>query len=173
MNESALMVLLRLIHIIAGVFWVGTVFVIAWFLLPSNKETGQAGLVVMQEVMMKRKLSVYLVITMALTILSGLTMYARMMMITHGVWASTMMAKVLGVGALCAIVAGGVGGSISKRTGMQMAAIGSAIKASGQPPTPAQLDEIGALQAKSQKVMGFVAILLVIALAAMASARYL
>jgi uncharacterized membrane protein len=173
MNESALMIVLRLLHIISGVFWVGTVFIIAWFLLPSNKSTGQAGLTVMRDVMVKRKLSIYLMIAMGLTILSGLTMYAHMMMVSHGVWASSMMAKVLGVGALCAIVAGALGGSISKRTGMQMAAIGKAIDESGQPPTSAQLREIDALQAKSQKVMAFVAILLVVALAAMASARYM
>jgi hypothetical protein len=173
MNGSALMILLRLIHILGGVFWVGTVFVITWFLLPSNKTTGQAGLVVMQEVMMRRKLSVYLMVAMGLTILSGLAMYARMAMITHGVWASTTNAKVLGFGALCGIVGGAIGGSISKATGMKMAAIGKAIQDSGQPPTEAQRSEITALQEKMQKVMSFVAILLVLAVAAMASARYL
>jgi hypothetical protein len=172
-NESALMIILRLIHILGGVFWVGTVFIITWFLLPANKTTGQAGLVVMQEVMMRRKLSVYLMTAMGLTILSGLTMYARMAMITHGAWASTTNAKVLGFGALCGIVGGAIGGSISKATGMKMAAIGKAIQDSGQPPTEAQKSEIGALQEKMQKVMSFVAILLILAVAAMASARYL
>ena len=173
MNEAALMIFLRLIHIIAGVFWVGTVFVIAWFLIPSNKETGQAGLVVMQEIMVRRKLSIYLMIAMGLTILSGLTMYGRMVMVTHGEWASSTMARVLGFGALCGIVGGAVGGSISKATGLKMAAIGKAIQDSGGPPTEAQRAEIGALQDKMQKVMGYVAILLIVAVAAMASARYL
>jgi uncharacterized membrane protein len=172
-NESALMVFLRLIHILSGVFWVGTVFFITWFLFPATKTAGQAGLVVMQEVMMRRKMSVYLMIAMGLTILSGLTMYARMAMITHGAWASTAPAKVLGFGALCGIVGGALGGSISKATGMKMAAIGKAIHESGGPPTEAQKAEIGVLQDKMQKVMRIVALLLVLAVAAMASARYL
>ncbi|MEO7367372.1 MAG: hypothetical protein ABIZ36_05410 [Gemmatimonadaceae bacterium] len=173
MHEAALMIFLRLIHILGGVFWVGTVFVIAWFLIPSNRATGPAGIVVMQEVMVRRKLSIYLMAAMGLTILSGLAMYGRMMMITHGAWASTAMAKVLGFGALCGIVGGAIGGSVSKAAGLRMAAIGNAIQDSGQAPTEAQKAELGALQGKMQKVMGYVAILLVIAVAAMASARYL
>ena len=167
------MVILRLIHILGGVFWVGTVFFLAWFLLPANKTTGQAGLVVMQDVMMRRKLSVYLMTAMGLTILSGLLMYGRTIMITNGEWAHTTMARVLGFGALCGIVGGGLGGSVSKATGLRMAAIGKAIQDSGQPPTESQKAEIAALQAKNEKVMRYVAILLILAVAAMASARYL
>ena len=154
MTEAAIMIFLRLIHILSGVFWVGTVFVIAWFLIPSNRATGPAGIVVMQEVMVRRKLSVYLMTAMGLTILSGLAMYARMMMTTHGAWGSTTMAKVLGFGALCGIVGGAVGGSVSKATGLKMAAIGRAIQDSGAPPTEVQKAEIGALQNKMQTVMG-------------------
>jgi len=172
-NESALMVILRLIHILGGVFWVGTVFFLAWFLLPANKTTGQSGLVVMQDVMMRRKLSVYLMAAMGLTILSGLLMYGRTIMITNGEWAHTTMAKVLGFGALCGIVGGGLGGSVSKATGLRMAAIGKAIQDSGQPPTEAQRAEIAALQDKLEKVMRYVVVLLILAVAAMASARYL
>ena len=173
MNESALMVFLRLIHIIGGVFWVGSVLFLAWFLLPAQRSVGQAGLVVMQEVMMRRKMSVYLMTAMGLTILSGLTMYARMAMITHGVWASTTDAKVLGFGALCGIVGGAIGGSSSRKTGLRMAAIGKAIQESGGPPTEAQKAEIATLQEQAQKVLRIVAVLLLLAVAAMASARYL
>lgn len=167
------MVFLRLVHIISGIFWVGTVFNIAWFLLPANRTTGQAGMVMMQELMMKRKLSIYLTLAMLLTILSGLTMYGRMIMVTHGEWASSMMARVLGFGALCGIVGGAIGGSVSKATGMKMAAIGKAIQDSGQPPTEAQRAEIATIQSKMEKMMSFVVILLILAVAAMASARYL
>ncbi len=173
MNEAALMIFLRLIHILGGIFWVGTVFLIAWFLIPSNRATGSAGIVVMQEVMVRRKLSIYLMAAMGLTILSGLAMYARMMMMSHGAWGSTTMAKVLGFGALCGIVGGAIGGSVSKASGLKMGAIGKAIQESGKPPTESQKAEIGALQDRMQTVMGYVAILLVIAVAAMASARYL
>jgi uncharacterized membrane protein len=173
MNDSVLMILLRLIHIIGGVFWVGTVFLIAWFLMPAQRATGQAGLTFVEELMIRKKLRVYLIVTMALTILSGLAMYARYMVLTHGQWGSSTMGKVLGFGALCGIVAGGIGSSSGRRTGMKMIAIAEAIRSSGGPPSAAQQAELHAIENKAAGEMKLVAALLVIAVAAMASARYL
>ncbi|HXV15583.1 MAG TPA: hypothetical protein VD758_02325 [Gemmatimonadaceae bacterium] len=173
MNESTMMVILRLIHIIGGVFWVGTVLMIAWFLMPATKATGQSGLAVMQDVMMRQKLSVYLMTAMGLTILSGLAMYVHLSMATNGAWSSSTMGKVLGFGALCGIVGGAIGGSNSRSTGLKMAAIGKAIQESGKPPTEEQRAEIDRLQTSAQKVLRIVAVLLLLAVASMASARYL
>lgn len=173
MTENALMVVLRLIHIIAGIFWVGTVFLLAWFLLPAQRTTGMAGLSFVEELMMRKKLRIYLILTMVLTILSGLTMYAHYMMASHGEWASSTMAKVLGFGAVCGIIAGGVGASSGKRMGMKMIAMGNEIRGSGGSPSPAQQAQLDALQNKAAGEMKLVAALLVIAVAAMASARYL
>ena len=106
MSENIVMIVLRLIHIIAGVFWVGTAFLIAWFLMPAQRATGMAGMTFVEELMLRKKLRVYLILTMVLTILSGLAMYGRYMMLSHGQWGSSTMAKVLGFGALCGIVAG-------------------------------------------------------------------
>jgi uncharacterized membrane protein len=172
-NESLLMVVLRLIHIIGGVCWVGTAFLIAWFLIPTQKATGMAGLAFVEELMLRRKMRTYLMLAMIFTILSGLAMYARLSMLTHGQWASSTMGRVLGFGALCAIVAGGIGGSSGKRTGEKMVAIGDAIRSSGGSPSPAQQAELDAELNKAAGKMKLVAALLVLAVAAMAAARYL
>lgn len=173
MNGSTLMIVLRLFHILGGVFWVGTAFLIAWFLIPSHRATGEAGMTFVHEVMIRQKLRVYLAVAMILTILSGLAMYVRIMMVSHGAWGSTTTAKVLGFGALCAIVAGGLGGSVGGATGAKMVALGQSIKDSGQPPTEIQHAQMEAFQDRLQGTMRLVAVLLVIAVAAMASARYL
>lgn len=173
MNESVLMIVLRLIHIIGGIFWVGTAFLIAWFLMPTQKATGMAGLTFVEELMIRKKLRVYLILAMAFTILSGLAMYARYIMLTHGQWGSSTMGKVLGFGALCGIVAGGLGASSGKRTGTKMVAFADHIRKSGGVPSAAQQAEVDALLNKAAGEMKLVAALLVIAVAAMASARYL
>ncbi len=173
MNESALMVVFRLIHIVGGVFWAGTAFLIAWFLMPVQKATGMAGLTFVEELMVGKKLRVYLVLTMVFTILSGFAMYARMAIVTHGHWASSRMGMVLGFGALCGIVAGGLGASSGKRTGTRMIAFAETIRNSGGSTSPAQQADIDALLNKARGEMQVVAGLLVIAVAAMASARYL
>ncbi|MEO5903468.1 MAG: hypothetical protein ABIQ55_05585 [Gemmatimonadaceae bacterium] len=173
MNEAALMIVLRLIHVIAGVFWAGTAFLIAWFLIPTHRATGQAGLTFVSELMVRRKLRVYLAAAMGFTILSGLAMYVRMMMLTHGTWAHTTSAKVLGFGAICAIIGGGVGTSISGRTGAKMVALGQQIQATGQPETDAHRAQIDGYLSTMQGAMRIAAGLILIAIATMASARYL
>lgn len=173
MSEGALMIVLRLIHIICGVFWAGAAMTMAWFLLPAQRAMGQPGGAFMMQLMMKQKLRTIVISAMALTILSGLTMYIRLSMITHGVWASSRMGMTLGVGAVAAIIAGGIGGIGTGRYGARLMAIGAQVQASGGPPTEDQKNEIASLQQKTQTAFRIIAVLLLIAVAAMASARYL
>lgn len=173
MSESALMISLRLIHIIGGIFWVGTAMLIAWFLGPAQRATGIAGLTFFEELMVNRKLQVYLPVSMGAAILSGIAMYIRFIVITHGEWASSPTAKVLGFGAICGIVAGGIGASVGRRTGERMVAIAQDIRRAGGAPTDAQRAELSELGNKAAPKMRIVAALLVIAVAAMASARYI
>ena len=88
MNENALMIVLRLVHILGGIFWVGTAVLIAWFFIPAHRSTGAAGMIFIQELMIRRKLRFYLTLAMILTILSGLGMYARLIAVSQGQWAS-------------------------------------------------------------------------------------
>lgn len=173
MNESALMIVLRLVHIISGVFWVGAVLLVAWFILPSQSVLGQAAGVFMQELMMRRRLRLYLMVTMILTILSGLVMYARLSMLTQGAWAASTTGRVLGVGALAAIIAGAIGGISGARTARKMGELGAAIQAAGGQPTETQRSEMAAIMSGAQSKLRIVGVLLLITVAAMASARYL
>jgi uncharacterized membrane protein len=171
MGENALMIVLRLVHILAGIFWAGGIALLSWFILPAQSAVGQAGMAFMQELMMRRRARFYITMAMVLTVLSGLFMYARLAMTTEGVWAASTTAKVLGVGALAAIIAGGIGSAVG-RTAKKMAQLGATIQAAGGTPSEAQRAEMAALQARAQKTLRIVALLLVITVAAMASARY-
>jgi hypothetical protein len=169
-----LTIVLRLIHIIGGVFWVGTVLVLAWFVGPAQRAMGGATSVTfLEQLMIRQKLRIYLSLAMVLTVLSGLTMYARYVMTTHGQWASTTPAKVLGLGGLLGIIGGAVGASSGARRGGKIVAIGEAMRSAGGTLTPQQESELGELQNKTANELRIVAALLVIAVAAMASARYL
>ena len=173
MNEAMLMIILRLVHILGGIFWAGTALLIAWFLIPAHRSTGAAGMTFINELMIRRKLRFHLTLAMILTILSGLGMYARMIAVSDGQWASTTMAKILGFGAIAGIIAGGLGGFVSGSIAAKMAALGKTIQDSGQPPTETQNVQMETHQDTMQSVMRIVAVLLLIAVAAMASARYL
>jgi hypothetical protein len=56
MDERTITIILRLVHILAGVFWAGTVFLMAGFLVPTMRATGREGGVFVQYLMRERRL---------------------------------------------------------------------------------------------------------------------
>src|SRR6476620_107350 len=166
------MVVLRLIHIVCGVFWVGGALSVAFFILPAQRAIGQPGMLFVRQLMMVQKFRSFMLGAAVLTILSGLTMYTRYAMAGGG-WAQSHTGMILGAGALAAIIAAGIGTGYVGTIGKKMLEVGAAIQASGGPPSDAQKAEMSALQGKMQSAYSAVAILLLITVAAMASARYL
>jgi hypothetical protein len=171
MDERTITIILRLVHILAGVFWAGTVFLMAGFLIPTMRATGREGGVFVQYLMRKRRLQAALVIAMFLTVLSGITMYAKLAAATHGAWASTAPGIAYGIGAGAAIVGAIVGAVFGGSAGRRIAAIGARIGAAG--PSPEQQAEIGRLQARVSNGTRLAAGCLAVAAGAMAVARYL
>jgi uncharacterized membrane protein len=171
MDERTVILLLRLIHILAGIFWVGAIFLIAGFLLPTARATGREGGRFMQHLMLQRRLPVFLAIAMLLTVLSGFTLYGRIVAATHGAWAGTPPGIAYGVGGLAAILGALVGMLVSGPAARRMAAIGQQTAQGGA--SSEQQAEIGRLQGRmvlgSRLVAGFLAF----SAGTMAVARYL
>jgi uncharacterized membrane protein len=172
MDEPTITIVLRLIHILAGIFWVGAIFLIAGFLVPAVRATGPEGGRFMQHLMLRRRLPVFLLIAMLLTVISGFTMYARLAAATDGAWASTPPGIGYGVGGLAAILGAVVGGAISGPAARRMAAIGQLASQSGGL-SGEQQAEMKKLQARSALGSRVTASLLAVAAGAMAIARYL
>jgi uncharacterized membrane protein len=171
MNDQTITLLLRLIHILAGIFWVGAIFVVAGFLLPTMRATGREGGRFMQHLMQQRRLPIFLAIAMLLTVLSGFAMYGRLMAATNGAWGGTPPGIAYGVGGLAAVLGAALGMAVSGPAARRMAAIGQRAAQGG--PSAEEQAEIGRLQGRmvlgSRLVAGFVAV----AAGAMAIARYL
>jgi uncharacterized membrane protein len=70
-----LMLILRLIHIFAGVFWVGATLTTSFYVGPTTEATGERGRHVMQYLMTKARLSTAMTVAAILTVLAGYTMY--------------------------------------------------------------------------------------------------
>ena len=171
--DQTITLVLRLAHIVGGVLWVGAGFLMVGFIFPTVRETGPAGGRFMQELMQRRRLSVFMNTAAGLTMLSGFIMYGRIVGATNGAWAGTRAGMVFGLGGLATILAAIIGGAIVGRGGAQLAKLSQAAQASGGAPSPEQAAEIGRLQARMTKAMRAVAVLLFIAVAAMATGRYL
>jgi uncharacterized membrane protein len=173
MNDNAITLLLRLIHILAGIFWVGVAFLMAGFLIPTVRETGEAGGRFMQHLMLRRRLPVFMGIAMLLTILSGFTMYGRLVAATNGAWAGTRPGMAYGIGGLAAVLGAVLGMSIAGSAGRRMAAIGQSIAQAGKPPSAEQQADMKRLQGRMSLGAGLTAGLLAVAAGAMAIGRYL
>jgi hypothetical protein len=172
MDDPTITLLLRLIHILAGIFWVGAIFIIAGFLLPTMRTTGKEGGRFMQHLMQQRRLPIFLAVAMLLTVLSGFTLYGRLVSATQGAWAGTRPGIAYGIGGLAAILGALVGMLVSGSAARRMATIGQRVAVEGAP-SGEQQAEIERLQGRmvlgSRLVAGFLAV----AAGAMAVARYL
>jgi uncharacterized membrane protein len=163
--------LLRLTHILAGVFWAGTAILIAGFIEPVARASGPEGGRFMQRLVQVRRLPVYLEITTLLTVLSGIALYWRASGGLQWAWVTTGPGLAFLLGGLAAFVAALLGQFVNAPTAARMALVAGSINADG--PSPSLLTEMGTLQARLRLATRVGATLLALATAGMAIARYL
>jgi len=168
----ALLMVLRLIHIVIGVFWVGAVALIAFMLFPAIRESGPAGGAVMQR-LMARGLNLWLMAAAILTVLSGLTLYWHDSAgFSSTAWLASGPGRTFGLGAVLALLGVGVGMGVNSRAARQLGALMASIQAAGRPPTAEETATVQRLQDRLGKGGVVAAVLLLLAAAAMAVARY-
>ncbi|AHG92519.1 hypothetical protein J421_4984 (plasmid) [Gemmatirosa kalamazoonensis] len=167
-----LMLVLRLLHILAGVFWAGAMAMLAFLLFPAIRATAPAGGQVMGYLMNVKKLSVWLNAAGLFTLLSGLGMIWHNSALSGGAWFRASSSHTFLLGGALALLGGIIGSTVNRRTAVRIAALGAQIQSGGAPPTAAQAAQMAALQTRLGKAMHTVAGLLLLAAAMMAIARY-
>ncbi|MGH2453734.1 MAG: hypothetical protein ACRDF5_08220 [bacterium] len=165
-------IILRIIHFFAGVFWVGTVFFFATFLLPRVNAAGPLGGQFMQR-LSAPPLPQATSLSGILVVFSGILLYWRDSGGFQLAWIGTPTGLALGIGGLMAIGGLSIGLSVSLPAANRMGRLGKEIAASGGPATPAQMAEVQALRAKLERAVYQTAYLLVVTLLGMSTARYL
>ncbi|HEU5183246.1 MAG TPA: hypothetical protein VFU01_01680 [Gemmatimonadaceae bacterium] len=169
--DQTVTLVLRLFHVVGGIFWAGGAMLMTGFIFPTVRASGPQGGRFMQE-LAQRKLPVFMNASAGLTMLSGLILYGRLAA-ANGGWPATRSGIAFGIGGLAAILAGIIGGAFVGRTAQRLGKLGEKVQASGGPPSPEQAAEMGRLQTRMWNAMRAVAALLAVAVVAMAIARYL
>lgn len=165
--------LFRIVHVVVGVVWVGGAVFIAAFLVPSVRAAGPAGGAVMQQVAQVRRLPLWLMAAMLLTVLSGLGLYwIDSAGFRSSAWLGSGPGRVFGLGGAFAVAAGVLGMVVNAPTARRLGAIIARVQATGRPPVPEAAAAIQRLQARLGRAATVAAILLLLATLAMAVARY-
>ena len=169
-----MLIFLRLVHILVGALWVGSVVFTAVFLVPTVRALGPGGGPVMQQIGQVRKYPTIILIAGFLTVLSGIGLYWRASSgFTNREWLGSGTGITFGIGATLAILTLAIGGTMIAPAAKRAGALGAAIAAGGKPPSPEQAAEMGRLQARLATLGTLGAVLLVLTTAAMAVARYI
>ena len=153
-----LQIVLRFAHVFFGAIWVGMMVFGTFFMGPAVEEAGPDGGKVMAG-LMRRKVMVLMPVFALITLVSGFWLYSRL---GRGIM-STGMGKAFGLGGVLALLAFVVGMAVARPTMMR------AQKLSQSGGAPA---EVQALRARANTLGRIVGVLLLLALAAMAVARY-
>lgn len=173
MDDRTLMLILRMVHVLAGVFWVGSALLLIWFIGPVQRDMGREGGQFMQKLVVGQRLGAWLASAAGLTILSGIGMYWRYSAMTSGAFGASRQGMALGAGGGAAIVAAVLWFGVGKRAMQRIGALGAQLAGAAGPPDPAIGAEVTRLQRRANLAGGAAATLLVIATLAMAVARYL
>jgi hypothetical protein len=166
-------VVARLLHILLGAFWAGTLIFNALFLAPALGEAGPDGAKVMAGVQRRRFMDIMPIVAL-LTIVTGIWLYWRQSGGFSAGWSRSPMGIGYGAGGILAIVAFGIGVGVLRPA---MSRIGTLAASAGQVADQAQREalmaQMAALRRRSTTAGRLVALLLALATALMGVARYL
>jgi uncharacterized membrane protein len=164
-----LLVVLRLIHIIGGVFWVGAALLMNFFIAPSMRATGDAGKQFIGHLVAKTRFSLVMSISAYATIIAGFLLYGLDSQWFTSGWLASSTAAGFGVGAVFALV-GLVSGLINGANNKKLGQLGAQIQGK---PTTEQAAALSAISKQQAWVLPVNSWSLLLALFFMAIARYL
>jgi len=159
---------LRIVHILAGIIWVGGALIMAFFIAPAVGATAEAGQKFVGHLMGNLKFSSRMSAAAGLTILAGFILYWIDSDGFTSAWMTSGAGRGFGIGAAFAL-AGFVFGIQVGRITKSMAQLGGQIQGK---PSAEQMQQMGALQKQQVTYSNINVALLVLAVIFMAIARY-
>ena len=170
MNES--LIIARVLHILFGVFWAGTIMFNAIYLGPSLRDAGPDGAKVMGGLMKRRFVDVMPSVALV-NVLSGLYLYWRASVGFQPSYLGSPVGMAYGLGMVAAIVGLLVGVGVIRPALLRIAALGPTLATAAPADTNAILGQMQGLRVRAGKAGDAVAWLLGLTVVTMAVARYL
>jgi len=165
------LIVARVLHIGAGVFWAGTLMFASRFLLPAVGDSGPAGGQVMAA-MAKRGFLTAIPIAAIITILAGIYLMYRVSGGFDHVYMGSGPGMTYSIGAASAIVALIIGGTVVRSSVETMLKLGAQMQGASDADRGAIMTQMNALRQRSSGASRIVAVLLMITVFCMAIGRY-
>ncbi|HEX7025319.1 MAG TPA: hypothetical protein VF187_10925 [Gemmatimonadales bacterium] len=167
------LVVLRLIHVLFGVLWVGFAVFVTLFLGPAVRDAGPDGGKVMAALQRRGVMTIIPGLGIV-TLLSGLWLYWHLSNGFQADYLRSPTGHALGMGGVVAILAFGIGMSVARPAMMRAMALSQSLGSNpAGPDHAAQVALITKLRARADLGGRITAVLLLLAVAAMGVARYL
>ncbi|HZQ10533.1 MAG TPA: hypothetical protein VFD70_28400 [Anaerolineae bacterium] len=156
-------IILRIIHIFAGIAWVGGAWLFVFFVEPSLEALGPDAGKFMSYMVNVRRYPIYITTAAALTLLAGWTLWFLRYrgLQTAADWT-------FAIGGIFGLIAGFIGGAVVGRAAGQLTALGAEIGRGGKAPTPEQRTQMTALQTQMKSAGLWTAIFAALAVLCMA-----
>jgi uncharacterized membrane protein len=165
------LILARIIHVVLGVLWVGSMFFVATFLMPSLAEAGpDAGKVV--AALTRRKFMIFLPVVAVFAMLSGLYLYWRVSSGFAPEYMRSGAGQTYGIGAALAILAFILGITITRPAMIKSTNLAQSAMSAAPAERESMMAQAQALRARSASVGRLILALLVGATIAMSIGRY-
>jgi uncharacterized membrane protein len=168
---NTMLIVLRVVHVMGGVFWAGAVLFVAHFLEPAVRATGPDGGRVMQA-LQKKNFHNVIPIVAAFTLVSGFWLYWRDFGRFHPGAGASGVELTYAIGGLAALVAFVIGATMLRPTIVRLGALGAQLAQAEPARREALGGEMASLQARARLAGRLVAGLLGITIIAMAIGRY-
>jgi uncharacterized membrane protein len=165
---NTLVIVLRLLHIFAGVVWAGTTILFYFMIGPAISATGDAGKAFIGYLITKARFTTVISAAAGTTVLAGLILYWIDSQGFTSAWMTSGAGIGFAIGGLAGITAF-VLGIMFGRNNTELVRIGSQIQG---PPTPEQLADIQGVQGKQKRIGPIRVTAMIIAVLFMATARY-
>ncbi|MBI2759561.1 MAG: hypothetical protein HYX49_12915 [Chloroflexi bacterium] len=163
-----LVIVLRLIHILAGMFWVGGSILFKFFIGPTVAATGETGQKFMAHMVTKAKITAHITAAAILNVLAGGWLYWLDAQGFTSAWWKSSTGIGFGVGGLLGLV----GWVFGIMVGVNTAKLGTLASQIQGKPSSEQMSQIQAAQKQLAYASPISAYALILALIFMATARY-
>jgi uncharacterized membrane protein len=160
------LVMIRLIHVLLGIFWGGTVIFVTIYLMPSIRAAGPAGGKVMAQLMKRGYLGAITLVGL-FTVLTGVYVLWSVSSGFHSDFMGSVRGIVLSTGGLTGFLALGVLAHMSRPTARKLGVVAQRMSAGEGPPSEEDVAEMARLQGKLGLALTITFVLMVITLVTM------